>query len=511
MSSRKSVFVGIILVCLLVGAGLGLVLDAETRVSAAGAPAPEPGMAPPAAAQKTLRVSGRSPELKFADASDLTPASGALEGGRLSSIRAVDLNLDGDLDLISGYSVNGRAELSVRFGRDGEFGEPQAFRFDVSGIDSMFVDDVVGVDGYDDVITAYDRTLSVSAGNKDGGLVHLGSRDLGVKIDQIITADVDRDGLAETFVMGGKSIRILRGNGDLLTAPMDVMDLKGSYRFIRSGDFNADYFEDLAVAGADGVEVFYGDGRGGFGKGKKIGRQNATGLVVADTDGDHFPGIAISHDSFVTVFETKLGRGFSAGRSFFAGEGATEIDAGFLDYDGLADLAVINYGSNRVSVLLNRAGRRFEAPIAMDLDAQPTTLRAGSFGPYQRGGLMIGKQGGGVVLAIEPAAVTLQVSTLNDENDCPTCTSAQLIALTTPNGAPGGGTGISLREAITSINNDFTINGDTGSTIGFAGLNPASPGPLADTPTPVQLGTASASRLGLYRSRRHLLENWCKF
>jgi hypothetical protein len=73
------------------------------------------------------------------------------------------------------------------------------------------------------------------------------------------------------------------------------------------------------------------------------------------------------------------------------------------------------------------------------------------------------------------AIVTVQVSTLLDEDDCPSCTLAQLNALresdTSP---PGGGTGISFREALSAINVDFAVNGKTNQGIGFDGLVDAS-------------------------------------
>jgi hypothetical protein len=101
-------------------------------------------------------------------------------------------------------------------------------------------------------------------------------------------------------------------------------------------------------------------------------------------------------------------------------------------------------------------------------------LAAGNFRNNGVDGLAIGKDDGNTVIAINPRVITLQVSTLNDENDCPACTSAQLTALRGPLGAPGGGTGISLREAITAINNDFILNGTMNQGVGFATLSSTS-------------------------------------
>src|SRR2546423_7242331 len=87
--------------------------------------------------------------------------------------------------------------------------------------------------------------------------------------------------------------------------------------------------------------------------------------------------------------------------------------------------------------------------------------------------------------ATAEATITIQVSTLADENDCPSCTVAQLQAFRTLNNVAGGGTGISLREAITAINNDFHVNGTINQGVGFTTLASAAStvNPLPDLQT----------------------------
>src|SRR5262249_15129112 len=67
----------------------------------------------------------------------------------------------------------------------------------------------------------------------------------------------------------------------------------------------------------------------------------------------------------------------------------------------------------------------------------------------------------------------IDVTITTDENDCINCTVAQLQALigSGPNFAFGGGLGISPREAMNALYNDSVINGSSGWTIGFAGIN----------------------------------------
>jgi hypothetical protein len=134
------------------------------------------------------------------------------------------------------------------------------------------------------------------------------------------------------------------------------------------------------------------------------------------------------------------------------------------------DIAVGTNGG-RVMLLLNNSNGFSGAPIAMNVVDQTTGLALGAR-RYGIDALAVAHTTG----LVQPAVTSggrIDVTVVADENDCINCTVAQLEALvgSGPNFAFGGGTGISLREAMTAVNNDSVINGSSGWTIGFAGIN----------------------------------------
>lgn len=479
-SKRKFWVIALTLACFFVGVSFLLLTPNKGKVSAAGASADASKTSP---ARITLHVSGRYKDLQFEDAADLPEALNASPEtlGQALTLARFDINNDGTPDLLSTYSTNRGNELRVRLGN-------------YNGLDSLATSFPMGndlpkamafgdfnLDGFQDVITANAEagTFSLLYGNGQGAFTRGPVVNVGGSLSALAVADIDHDGIDDVILLdeANSNLRYFRGNGDLEKAEAKVITPKdlGRLADVKIADFNNDYFLDLAIASNSGVSITYGDGKGNFGRERRLENSNSvTGMVVTDLNGDHFPDLAIATPDRVMVWNNRLEKGFAKPKSFAAGQGVKGLVSGTFNGDDLADLAVISQNSSQVSVLLNEKGRNFSAPLAMDVDGGAALIASGNFRMHGRDGIAIAKQDGYNVLAIQPNVITLQVSTLFDENDCPSCTSAQLNALLGPLGARGGGTGISLREAITSLNNDFLINGTINQGAGFQTLSSTS-------------------------------------
>jgi hypothetical protein len=130
------------------------------------------------------------------------------------------------------------------------------------------------------------------------------------------------------------------------------------------GDFNGDGKPDLAIANIHvpngTVTVLLGDGRGGFtaapGSPFPAGSW-PTSVAVGNFNGDGKPDLAIANydSNTVTVLlgDGKGGFTEAPGSPFPAGRNPESVAVGDFNGDGKPDLAIANQGSNNVTVLLN--------------------------------------------------------------------------------------------------------------------------------------------------------------
>ncbi|MBI4850706.1 MAG: choice-of-anchor D domain-containing protein [Acidobacteria bacterium] len=477
MKSKRNLWVmALTLACFFVGASFWLLTQNSEKVSAAGA---KIDASKSSQGKISLHISGKYKELPFEDAADL-PEAAAITGSPATplTLAKVDINSDGYPDLVSTYNSASGNELRVRLGTSvGNIDSiPTSFPIDSTPNAMAFGD--FNLDGFQDVITANGEagTISLLYSNSNTEFTSGPTINLGGNLSALAVADIDRDGIQDLLVLdqNNSNIHYFRGNGALETAQAKIIPTTGLGRLadIKLADFNNDYFQDLAIASNSGISVVYGDGKGNFGKEVLLSNTNSvTGMAVTDLNGDHFPDLAISTPEQVIIWNSRLAKGFSSPKSFSAGENAQNLVAGTFNSDDLTDLAVVNGTTNQVSVLLNGKGNKFSQPLSMDVEGGPSLIATGNFRMTGHDGIAIAKGDGRTVLAIQPTVITIQVSTVNDENDCPSCTSAQLRAMLGPNGAPGGGTGISLREALTALNNDFLTAGTMNQGAGFSTLS----------------------------------------
>src|ERR1039458_9200554 len=156
------------------------------------------------------------------------------------------------------------------------------------------------------------------------------------------------------------------------------------------GDFNGDGKPDLAVANesSNNVTVLLGNGSGGFtaASGSPFAAgANPYSVAVGDFNGDGKPDLAVANYSSnnVTVLLGNGSGGFTAasGSPFAAGILPVSVAGGGFNGDGKPDLALANYGSNNVTVLLGNGSGGFTpasgSPFAVGTG--PNSVAVGDF------------------------------------------------------------------------------------------------------------------------------------
>lgn len=152
-------------------------------------------------------------------------------------------------------------------------------------------------------------------------------------------------------------------------------------------DFNGDGTPDLAVANVPGtstISVLLGRGDGTFTQPFAPFPQSSFTLATGDFNGDHRPDlVAVSEGSNQVSILLGNGNGtFStaSGSPITVGSSPNSASVGDFNNDGRPDLAVVNGGSNSVSVLLGDGTGGFTSNSAIPVSAtQPASIVAGDF------------------------------------------------------------------------------------------------------------------------------------
>lgn len=188
----------------------------------------------------------------------------------------------------------------------------------------------------------------------------------------VVAADLNRDGELDLAVSnagnGTVSILLATRPGEF-AAPIDVPVCEIP-RGLAAADLNRDGVTDLALACVEPhiVVILLGDGRGGFDKTEQFAGVAPFQVAAADLDGDGALDLGIANESDIGGL---VGRGevtvlFGDGRGRFpsqltlrADTYPAKIELADLDGDQWLDLVVVNWGSQNVSLFLNRTGRSF--------------------------------------------------------------------------------------------------------------------------------------------------------
>ena len=235
------------------------------------------------------------------------------------------------------------------------------------------------------VVNVEDETLTVLLGRGDGTftsapVVYLAGE------GGAVVGDFNGDGKPDVaLTTSNNTATVLLGNGDGTFTAAAAVPTGADPAGIATGDFNGDGNADLAVTNYDDntVSILLGNGEGGFSAAPVSPATGAYpyGLVVADLNGDHRADIAVVNESGNTI-SVLLGNGDGsfAGATTIAVGSSPYLDvAGDFNGDGKIDLAVSNFTDNTLTILLGNGDGTFATTSTPATGQGPFALAIADF------------------------------------------------------------------------------------------------------------------------------------
>jgi hypothetical protein len=316
-----------------------------------------------------------------------------------SAVAVGDFNGDGIPDLVVTNLLAGK--VSVLLG-DGHGGFGKATSFSVGQVpEAVAVGDFNG-DGVPDLAVANQTqgtsgSVSVLLGNGHGGFSPAVNYPLpvGSAPFSLVAGNFNSPGTLDLAVgESNGTVDVLLGTGTgTFGGPTTYAVSPVAIRALAVGDFNGDGIPDLVTANStfgtgSSVSVLLGTGFGTFGNPTTylVGKDPAS-VAVGDFNGDGIPDLAVanSRDGTVSVLLGDGHGGFSPAASspFPVGADPLSVAVGDFNRDGIPDLAVANYLSHSVSVLLGDGHGGFSpaasSPFPIGTSVGPESLAVGDF------------------------------------------------------------------------------------------------------------------------------------
>ena len=265
-------------------------------------------------------------------------------------VAVADFNGDGKQDLAVSHSFD-QGTIDILLGNgDGTFTPAPGSPIPIGkAVGWIFVGDFNG-DGKQDLalfevsVSANSAAAAVLLGNGDGTFTPAsGATDLGLGLAGLVAGDFNGDGKLDLAVTNGfsNSLNILLGNGDgTFTQHTGTPVLVGNAPAgIATGDFNGDGILDLAVTNS---------------------RDNATTILLGNGDGTFVP---------------------APGSPITVGNDPVFLVAADLNGDGKLDLAVPNFLSGNVTILLGNGDGTFTEAMGSPIQVgnEPVNMAVGDF------------------------------------------------------------------------------------------------------------------------------------
>ncbi|MFN0058826.1 MAG: FG-GAP-like repeat-containing protein [Planctomycetota bacterium] len=153
--------------------------------------------------------------------------------------------------------------------------------------------------------------------------------------------DFDRDGDADVVTISSASTQYFANNGaGLLSASGPSFVVSGALA-ISAGDLDLDGDQDLAIGTDEGIDVWSGNGQGGFGLVQQLGSAVTRGLVLADLDRDGDLDLVGANEDVASEIWLNNGSGsFAASSSAQLASSLGSAAVGDFDGDGDFDLVL---------------------------------------------------------------------------------------------------------------------------------------------------------------------------
>jgi hypothetical protein len=336
-------------------------------------------------------------------------------GGQPYSMIMGDFNDDRIVDLATANSASDTVSVFLGNGISGRGSGTFAARVDYAAgtaPSSLAIGDF-NTDSIQDLVVANldSNTVSMLLGNGGGSRgtgMFAAKMDFatGTTTESMASGDFNGDGIMDLVVvnwdMDYATVHLgngISGRGDgTFAAGVDYST--GPYPiYVTTCDFNTDSILDLAVTNYDAntVSVLLGNGSNGRGNGTFAAKADyAVGncpfqMTTGDFDADKIPDLAVSNycSSNVSVLlgNGSSGRGdgtFAARVNYTVGVRPCSVTAGDFNDDGIQDLVTANYVSSDVSVLLGngnggKGDGTFSAKVDYAAGTGAYTVRTGDF------------------------------------------------------------------------------------------------------------------------------------
>jgi hypothetical protein len=222
--------------------------------------------------------------------------------------------------------------------------------------------------------------------------------------------DTKTDLAVANFFGGNLTILLGAGTGNFTAAASSPEPLVGgSPSSLAVGDLNGDGKTDLAVdSGESTVEILLGAGTGNFTAAPTSPEASGAGtraVAIGNFNGDSTPDLAVADQGSddVTVLLGVGGGDFSPTPTSpeAAGDQPTSVAVGDFDQDGNSDLAITNFESDNVTIMLGSGTGDFTAaPTSPEAQAEsngPVAVAVGRFDANSTDDLAVGNNLNGTV------------------------------------------------------------------------------------------------------------------
>jgi hypothetical protein len=277
------------------------------------------------------------------------------------SVSIGDLNGDGKADIVvTTYSSN-HVFVLINNG-DGTFAPAVGYTTAYYTLESTAIGDLNGDGKADLAVTANNGAVIVLINNGNGTFAAgVNYTSGGSNTNSVAIGDLNGDGKADIVAANytGNNISVFMNNGNG-TFAAGVNYTTGTHpNSVAIGDLNGDGKADIVAAnyGSGNISVFMNNGNGTF---PATGTTYATATdpvstVISDMNGDGKADIVVANETdTISILMSNGGGGFTT-TSYPTGHWPLSLAVGDLNGDGKPDMATANYGSNDVSVLLNKA------------------------------------------------------------------------------------------------------------------------------------------------------------